>query len=187
MHYINQLYEHDQYMERNMNMFAHELHDISDKLVFLSQSILHESLHIDTIDEKSYRVYMQLTNNVQTMLDIFEYMAMQDRSSGRMREDMDRRRFAEKVYNHINDQFFKAPLIKGESLGKYATDSFLSTRLTKLLTCRWTIRYVEFLEGDKLQTYNDFKEAVNAYVDKLDTDQTEYYLQHSGLEVSNRT
>jgi hypothetical protein len=158
-----------------MNTLVHELREVSDKLVILSQSILLEPVHVDTISDKSCMEYMKLTNHVQHTLEIFEHMANQDTVSGGF-DSHDCRRFADRFCRRTIPRFFEAPLVKGESIGRYATDSFLSSRLTRLLTCENTTRYVRCLDDRRLDIYKNFEAAVNAYVAKLDYDQTQTYL-----------
>jgi hypothetical protein len=158
-----------------MNTLIHELREVSDKLVILSQSILLEPVNVDTISDKSCMKYMQLAEHVQRMLERFEDIANQDAVGGGDHEK-DRRKFAEGFCYRTMPRFFEAPLGKGESIKRYVTDSFLSSRLTRLLTCENTTKYVRCLDGHKLDTYKDFEAAVYAYVAKLDYDQTQTYL-----------
>jgi len=167
-----------QYTERNMDGLVHELREVSDKLFILSHSIPLEPVQVEPIDEESYKEYMKITNKVQQTLMKFQTMASFDVTGGEIHEKP-LRRAADRFFHLTIPELFKAPLKNHECISKYATDYFVSTRLTKLLTCTHTIKYVSFLEGDKLDVYNGFKAAVYAYANKLDNDQTRCYMQHT--------
>ena len=173
-----------QNMADNEVKLVTRLHKLSNEMIVLSDSIVASKLWIDTLDEESCDHYMKLSDHVREHLNKFVYMAKHDQTAGGI-HDRQRRGIAHDFIEHTMAAFYKPPIMDFESLRKYATNPLLSTRLCKLVSDRYTLSYVSSLKPEFLYMYTDLLLAIEMYVDKLDKEQTDYYLRHYEFEDSD--
>jgi hypothetical protein len=163
-------------MGDNALPLVYTLREISDKLLSLSSSIVVNPIHIDTeLGVESHSEYIRLMLKVQTTLEELTSMADDHKIHP------DHKYWSYRFCTYVMNDFWKPPLDRTKFLDTYATDSFLSTRLTRLLTHEATVSYVATLRMPELFTYIKFAEAVHDYVVYVDTNQTMYYLKHGDL------
>jgi len=150
-----------------------DMKKISDKLVYLSNSIQVPCFPIATVTTVSYKKYVNYMANIEHQLALLEEMATKASQSGGAAEEVRRRRA--RNFGRVINEFFAAPLGRGGHLIEHVSKPLLMTRLMKLLTNEDTVNFVAFLEsGGGIDIYRTFELYVGAYAELLETDQSQY-------------
>ena len=159
---------------------AHELGEISVQLMSLSKSIQKSSSDKvsdmkfeDTVNKTSQRKYLQLIENVQKKLEKIDNFVQREKT-GNAHENCEA---AHTFWEESLREFYAPPLNTFECMGENVTNSFLSTRLTKLLLHKGTTKYVAFLTGKGLKRYTKLSDSIYEYLNQFDKDQTAHYAE----------